>query len=428
MKNIKRILSLIIVMALLLTMMAVPAMAKDSDTNETDIIGSLYLSATPTTITVRGATGSYSFRIDDSTTWTTNATFSGLYPNTEHTVYAKLGSAPEITVGKITTKASESHTDNGSNLIDANAVYKMPYTSYVNSFELKNDLTFRFYLKASKYTEYTNIRIFVERQVFDLNSDNYSWVTSIVYPEDELKYVSGADRFVFSVKNIAAKNIGDTICVTIYAENKNDGKTYISPLYTTSMHDVALQMFSSEEKKNILLADFLNYCAESQLYFGYNVKNLVNSDMGAYATYATTTNPTLGRTNSVITELPSPKATFSKYTLNLGSKISLNIYPSFSGTVDTSKLKLKVDLVGQTTYYSYHADGGYFAIDGIPAKHFGTPFTFTVYEGSTPISNTIEYSIENRARSMVSDASFSQVRDLLYAMIKYSRSARDYFS
>lgn len=434
MKNIKRILSLIIVMALLLTMMAVPAVAKDSDTNETDIIGSLYLSATPTTITVRGATGSYSFRIDDSTTWTTNATFSGLYPNTEHTVYAKTGSAPEITVGKITTKASESHTDRA--LIDASAPNTLAYTGYTTAFSLENDLTFTLYLKASKYEGYENLRLYLEHKTYERGSDSFSWQSSIIKPEAGLTYYSGADRYVFKIRGLAAAQLGDDLCATLYADNSTDGKTYITPLFGSSMQVTAYNILtgSTDAAEKTLVADFINYCAAAQTYFAYNNKSLVNASLGANSSYATSTDPTLGRLNNTTKTLANAPVVFDGYNLDLGTKISWMImFHVTDSSVDVSQLRLKLSYtstLGNKVSLSIAptgdgSTGSYFNINQIAAGDFSCPVTFSVYLGSTLVSDTRESSVENRARSLASSS--AENKAMIYAMMKYSNSAKKYF-
>lgn len=438
MKNIKRILSLIIVMALLLTMMAVPAMAKDSDTNETDIIGSLYLSATPTTITVRGATGSYSFRIDDSTTWTTNATFSGLYPNTEHTVYAKTGSAPEITVGKITTKAADYIANPNATSIDAAAPATSKLT-YMHNISFQNSLSIFFVVLQSDLSGYENVRFFIQRMHYEENATECVYNDTIVPLSDcTTTSISGAKYYQFIYKNIAAAEMGETIYVTAYAEK--DGITYVSPLDSCSVESYAYERLASSTnvKFKTMLVDLLNYGASAQVYFKRNVSHPVNAQLTstqkALASTGVTASTLVSCDNSPaaasaasISQFNIQFMTTSNFMVLFKLDSSYNLSDCyFSGQYTTVK-GVKKTIKIPASSFKKNGSSYYVSIDSISVPDMGCPISMDIYCGSQKLSNTKIYSMESYSIGRLQNSTDANYKDLILKLMRYSYSARAYF-
>ena len=426
-KSFKRILSIILALVLTLGMLVVPAYAEDD--NELEIISSVCVTAvTPTTISVKKINNVY-YSLDNTTNWTTDATFAGLYPNTQHKVYYRFGTTgTPKELATVTTRESESRTSRA--LIDSNAPYTLDYTGYASSFELKNDLSYRLYLKASKFTGYSNFRILVEHQTYDSTTQSYSWVSSVIKPIDGLHEYAGAERYVFIYPNLASFQINDKINVTLYAEK--DGKTYIAPICQTSLVDTAMSLFpTADAALSKVLADFLNYGAASQTFFSYNTAKLANASMGAYASYATSTNPTLVDVTKTIYKPDVRSASILQPSISVDTKIALLFPTTFSAGVDPSKVVMKIEydsptLGKQSQQYKFNSVKGCFIVDGIATFDFATPFTLTIYQGSTAISSSLRYSVESRAATMISgDPSLA---DILYALMKFSHSAQAYFS
>lgn len=429
-KSFKRILSIILALVLTLGMLVVPAYAEDD--NELEIISSVCVTAvTPTTISVKKINNVY-YSLDNTTNWTTDATFAGLYPNTQHKVYYRFGTTgTPKELATVTTKESESRKS--LTLIDSNAPYTLAATGYSSSFELKNDLTFRFYLRDGKYSGYSNFRVLVEQQKFDTATKQYVWTSSVITPSSSLVKFNGVDCMMFVYPNIASFQVSDNLNITLYAEK--DGKTYIAPLYSMSIEQSALDMCNGANSSLLtLLADFLNYCAASQTFFGYNTSHLANANLGNYASYATSEVPNLVYTNETVNTVASPKATYTRYGLGVGSSIALNISASFSG-VNPSSTVLKVSytssLLGkQTKEFKYNSTGGYYSIDSIASYDFDAPLEFAIYQGDTAISNTVRYSIETRCKNDIglTSAADAALVDVMKALMKYSHSAKAYFS
>lgn len=429
-----RLVAVLMTVALLLGML--PATALAGGGNELPIQTVLGFSTTPTTITAQNVPAGFQWHFVGETEWYTSLVRSGLYPNTEYKIEYISTANSTPTTKNVTTAASQNHTDR--TLIDTSVTDALAYTSYKHSFELNNDLTLRYYLKASKYDdyEYTNLRIYVEKQTFEANSSTYTW-TSKVYTSIGKIDDNGTERYAFSIPGISADEVCNQVCVTLYADK--DGKTYITPMEVISLRDIAVQNFGSNATMNTLIADFLNYCASSQKYFHTNEDNYANTNLGSYATYmnnATTGTPTLETCNGTTVLREDETANVKSYSLDLASIISLRVNVEFFSTsINKSKVSLHVDYIptgktDKTTKIYRLADGdSLFIIKDIPAIDFGCPMEFTIYEGTTPISSTKKNSFENRARSMISSNSTNTLLvNLLYDMVKYSRSAKAYFS
>ena len=431
MKNTRRILPLLLSLALLLCL--VPATAFAQDENETEIISSAcILKVTPTTIQVKTLNG-LEYRIDGGA-WSSESVFSGLYPNTTHSVQYRYNGGSAVSLGDVTTP--EVNPADGK-VFDTDAPYQLAKTGYLSTFELKNDLSYYLYLSANKYSDYTDLRLYVMHKTYSGNNFK-SWKVSILPAPASTTTYSGATCYQFVLKGLAAAELMDEIYITLYAKEKTTGNTYITPVYKTSMGTTARSLLSQSSegsKQQILMTDFLHYAAAAQTYFGYNTNHLANAGISA----STTANPDLSTVNKRTKQLPNPDVTFGGTSLSLDSKIGLRIPINFSASssiTDTSKVKLKVTYtnskskkVNQTYSLKGNASSGYyFLVNDIAAADFGQTFTFTVYNGSTAISDTRQYSIESRINSMLKDETNQKTINLLWAMAKYGRSARDYFS
>ena len=432
-KNTRKILSLLLALALLLCL--VPATAFAQDENETEIISSAcILKVTPTTILVKTLNG-LEYRIDGGA-WSSESVFSGLYPNTTHSVQYRYNGGSAVSLGEVTTP--EVNPADGK-VFDTDAPYQLAKTGYLSTFELKNDLSYYLYLSANKYSDYTDLRLYVMHKTYSGNNFK-SWKVSILPAPASTTTYSGATCYQFVLKGLAAAELMDEIYITLYAKEKTTGNTYITPVYKTSMGTTArslLSQASSDSKKETLIKDFLHYAAAAQTYFSYNTNHLANEGISA----STTGNPTLSTVNKVKTPLENPSATFGNTALILDSKISLRVGMKFteSSTIsDTSKVKLKISYKSSNSSlgtikqtYSLkgnQTDGYYFLINDVAAADFGQTLNMTIYNGSTAISNTHQYSIETRVNSMLNSATNQNLINLLWALAKYGRSARAFFS
>lgn len=418
-------------MSLALILCILPATAFALDDNETDIINVPCVTrVTPTTITVKAIDG-VQYRLGSNGTWTSDSVFSGLYPNTSYEVFYRIGTGAATSLGNTITPASQNHAD--QSFIDTDAPYTMEYKGFAVSLQLESDLTLRYYLKTNKVDDegFTNIRIYTERQFYDTGSNTYTWKSKVIYPQSGTYQYGGSSRYLFLYPGLASCDMCDTVNVTLYAEK--DGKTYIAPIVSGSFAEYAASGFSgSNASMNRLIADLLNYGAASQTYFDYHTSQLASSYLGSYSSYATSTMPTLNQCNNIVSTVSNPLATFTSYTLALDNKISMNIYVNLDSSLSPSNVRLKVNytsIFGNAVNDTYSLTGNnYFSINKMSPVEFSQPFTFTVYNGNTPISESVQYSFEHRCRSGINNAGDNvTLKNLLIALMKYSRSASAYF-
>ena len=95
-------------------------------------------------------------------------------------------------------------------------------------------------------------------------------------------YDAKNDRYMVQTDGIAAKNLGDTIYMAVYA--KQDDGTYVySDVLTYSPKQYAMSRLenSSNEKLKALCVAMLNYGAAAQTHFGYMPNALANADLTA---------------------------------------------------------------------------------------------------------------------------------------------------
>lgn len=434
MKKVKNHLAVLLVLALVLCLM--PATAFALDENETEIISvPCVTKVTPTTISVK-AMDNVQYRLGSTGTWTSEAVFSGLYPSTTYAVYYRYGTGEAVSLGNYNTPASQSRANN--TLIDSDAPYTLPYTEYVASYSLNNDLTYNLYLNAGKYDGYTNLRLCIEHNCYANNSNTATLVKHIVPAAANTVQVSGKTRFAFALKGLSAKQLGDELFITLYADKVSDGKTYITPLYATNLSQVAYNILASgdSDAKKRVAANLINYCGCAQTYFGYNTNHNVKDGLSAYSQYysAGAPDPAMASLHVVVNDYPNAPVEISKYELSLDSKISWRIRFTVGSGITASNLRLKLtytSVLGNTVNLTVSPvvtdDGVYFPVNEIGACDFQTAVDFTVYNGTDAVSPTYRSSIEHRCRhyANLGDANLT---NLVYAMVNYSRAAKTLFA
>lgn len=429
-KKSKKLLSILLSLALIFCIL--PATAFALDENETDIISVPHIErVTPTTIKASAKDG-VQYRLGTNGTWTSDNVFSGLYPNTTYAVYYRYGTSGDgALVENVTTSASQSHVD--SDFIDSAAPYQMDYKGFAVSLQLESDLTLRYYLKTSKVDDegFSNIRIYTERQFYDKGSDSYVWKSKVIYPQSGTVQYNGAKRYLFLYSGLASCDMCDEVNVTLYAEK--NGKTYIAPIVSGSFAEYASTGFSNNNASmNQLLADLLNYGTASQTYFNYHTSKLASSYLGDFSSAATTTMPSLSPCNEITATVSNPLAEFTRYTLSLDNKVAMNIYVDLDPSVSASNVRLKVtyrSVFGNDVTNTYSlVNNSYFSINKMSPVEFERPFTFTVYNGDTAISETVKYSFAHRCRSGINNSGGDDnLKNLLIALMRYSQSATAYF-
>lgn len=246
------------------------------------------------------------------------------------------------------------------------------------------------------------------------------------------EYEESGDEYIFFFNNIAPNQMNDTIICTLYATR--DGKTYTSD---EREYSVATYCYTQLGRYNTdayaefrtLLVDLLNYGAAAQTYTGYNPGVLVNSELTALqSTWGSSGTPTLtDKTNTKFAVIDSPAVKWKGATLILQDAVTMRYKIQ---AADISGLTAVFTCDGNT--WSVPAsefqaadtsDTYYIFFNGLDAGQMRSLVYVTIYNGDTPVSNTVQYSIESYASGKVATPGLS---DIVIAMMHYGDSAYEY--
>ncbi len=148
---------------------------------------------------------------------------------------------------------------------------------YGMNLDLESSVKANFYILAS-YFEATN---YYAEIVHSSAEGNITSTVNFADWEDNGSYKQ------ITYTDLAAKNMADTVTVTIYDGNG----TRVSVDYVKSIKTYAedyIKAYAGTGDKWVTpFVDMLNYGAEAQKYFDYNEENLANADIDQYQMYAT---------------------------------------------------------------------------------------------------------------------------------------------
>ena len=297
---------------------------------------------------------------------------------------------------------------------------------FAHSVSFHNNLTLNYYVDAAALEGYENIRLVVEK-------DKYTGGVHST-TETTLYGTLTADGYKFVYAGIAAAEIADEVRATVYAEK--DGVTYVSEQDAYSVKTYAYNRLAATENESFktLLVDMLNYCAASQIYFGYRADGLVNADLTAeqkaFGTQSdAAVSSTIGRTTL-------EGATASVYGISalFNSNVELRFYLDLSNYDDISNISFKIVYGEKVTVinsdrFVYDESTGCYTVKyrDIPVSELRGLMDVTIVAGDEAISDTITYSIETYVNSRLQNSTDEVFKNLLKELMKYSDSARNYF-
>ncbi len=310
--------------------------------------------------------------------------------------------------------------------------------SILHSISLRENLSINYYIPAASLEGYENIRLHAERNKYQKGSSEFT-VEQYEITDGELRTVKGTLYFRFTFKNIAAKEIGDDVRVTVLADK--NGKTYESAVDTYSIKTYAMQQLANEnceEKLQTLLVDLLNYGVAAQTYFEYRTDMPANRDLTDEQLAKGTQD--IGELTSVYSfeETDAATAGFVGKSLLLGNEIGIKYY------MDLSNVPVKDNIRAEFTYitatgieslavfrfdefeYNQSQNAYVVRLKTIAAKDAGQPVEARIIDGDTLISGVLTYSIESYAKSTLEDSSDERLRAVVTEMMKYCKSAEAY--
>lgn len=359
-----------------------------------------------------------------------NSTYQYSYkvidPDGNITVLSEYSSSPVATfepvaVGNYTVMAGVKD-DLGREFWDSKEVFVSPENSLSISsaaLSLGNSFAINFKVYKKAVEGYDNLRLHVER-----NGKEYSISAA---KEEE-------DSFIFTFSNMAPQTMNDLLTAKLYADI--EGQTFASKPVKLSVKNYVtrvLEKYSADEyeKLRTLMVDILNYGAAAQEYQKYKIDNLVNADLTdeqkAWGTIGEIDLQNI--TNVAYKTIENPEITWKSAALVLDSAVTVRY--KFAAE-DIEGLAIKVKYGKTEKEYDEEAfvnnnDGTYsFDYSGLYAHQMSEPLYVTIYKGSKPVSNTLQYSVESYAALVKARMPNTLLEKMTSSMMKYGLSASNY--
>ena len=209
-------------------------------------------------------------------------------------------------------------------------------------------------------------------------------------------------RLVYAFPGLNPQKMGDNICATLYGYyNGVEVSVQIAEYSIVKYCDNQLKKDTISAELRTALSDLLVYGECNQIMEGYKTDALVTTLLGANSTLTPSTFPEAGLDASYNKQKLSGTSladcTFSSVTMLLEAKVVVRLTVTCK---DTSKYTFKATLNGVDYNFTGEdlipiegqADKYYLRFDKIMANLMGDVITFTIWEGDTQVSRTLEYS------------------------------------
>lgn len=287
---------------------------------------------------------------------------------------------------------------------------------------LHNDITVNYKVSADVFEAYENVEL------------------KIVF-RGETKTITESDKkdgkYVFAFDHVAPHLMNENMEVTLYATR--NGEAFESNLINYSIAQYCyntLVRYSNNEKVRTLIVDLLNYGSEAQNYVDYKTDALVNKQLTAEQTeWGTKQLPELKTVmDKDYATITKPSVEWIGGTLLLDNSVQVG-YLIQAESVEG--LSMKVTVANKTwsieKEYFIPVEGTnnqyYVYVDGLNAGQMCEPIYTTVYNGETPVSNTMCYSVESYVYEKLvneQDSIPENLKNIVTSMIKYGCSAYNY--
>ena len=317
---------------------------------------------------------------------------------------------------------------------------KMTHTCTVN-----NNLTLNYYYAGAELLkEFDSFYLRVEKTCY--NTDGSTYIrTTILYGDDN----GGGSRYKFRYNDILSYEVGDEIRATLVAVKngvETERKADVYNIKTYAYNNLAKENVAVKSKT--LLANMLNYCAQSQIYFNYRTNALVNAELTdeQRALYVIDSCEATVSNKGVKTTLDGATASFLSRTLVLTNSIELKFYMNLrnyknsDNIYDLSGISVKIeytDMEGKlvntvidSSEFGYDASKDRYSVRfaRLRATELRSVVEITILKDGKAISNTETYSVESFAHSQLTSASAKEnTKELLKRMMIYSDCAVKYF-
>ena len=273
--------------------------------------------------------------------------------------------------------------------IDDLAVYSL-FALKGATVDLGNSLDMNFYIDPANLAEGKDYTAKIVRSYADGRANE-----ELTVSVDKTKIDSTGYIYV-TYGNIAAKEMGDEIAVTIYDSEGNA----VSETWTDSVKEYAeraLVTYQNEAETVAVLKDLLNYGAAAQAEFGYAEENPVDGDLSDIREItvegtATGNDAKKGTTLTLKSNILMEMFFFKD---KVGEATTATVsYTNHRGTVVTEEVSLIED--------SYYLDAYKVQIEGLVIADVNTVVTVTV--GDITVTDTMAWFVERSADADIFDA------------------------
>ena len=301
-----------------------------------------------------------------------------------------------------------------------------------HTLNLASDISVNLAVSKSLLTGFdmSSVYLLAELEVYEGNSKTGTRTVKLL-PVEQGNY------YYFTLTGLTAVNMNDRIRSVLYG-TKN-GQVYCSPTDDYSIGDYAVSQMNKATASpalKTLCADLLRYGAKAQIYKAYRTDALADSTMTASQTaYLSDIDAvTFGNTNAVLNDLANAPVQWQGKALNLESKVALKFIfslASYQGELSALRLQVKYrDIGGEEKTLSlsdaelYNAEKSYysFTLDSLLASELRSVVSVRIYDGSTPVSCTLQYSADTYGNNKT-----GSLLTLCKALFAYSDSAKAYF-
>ena len=305
--------------------------------------------------------------------------------------------------------------------VPAEAIYVANFKPNSYSISLKDSIAINFRVNAATVLGYTNPYLVVTMNGQETVINDYETLSD--------------GTLVFAFDKVYPQTVIDDATAVLHGF-KGD-QEYYGDNYTRSVLQYCVNNQTKVGNPNSLkglLVNLLQYAGEAQKYMHYKENTLasdpanINSTAKRYAKQTLTSEDLTSVKNFNAEPLAgTPTSEFTAATLVLGNTVGIKV--TFKATDLTNKA-IRVDFNGATTYFSGEdlvqgSEGKATFTYPLFATQFNDTVKFTVCDGTTPISDTMTYSVASYAGKYIEPLN-ETFGSLLKSMMLYGKQAKTY--
>jgi hypothetical protein len=302
-----------------------------------------------------------------------------------------------------------------------------------HSLNLAGDISVNLLLSKSLLEGFDMDSVYVESRV-----ERYEGAVLTETTTHRLMPVEQGNYYYFTLDGLTAVEMNNRISSVLYGSK--EGQPYYSPTDTYSIATYAYSQLNKTGSSNALktlCADLLRYGAKAQIYKNYRTDSLADSAMTeTHRAYLSDMEAvTFGNTNTVLNDLDNAPILWAGKALDLNSKVTLKFVfdvGAYKGEAEALSLvirytdytgKLQERRVSGAEAYGTKEGRYAFSFDGLLAAELRTTLTVQIYEGSTPLSCSLQYSADTYGNNKT-----GTLLNLCKALFAYADSAKAYFA